>query len=304
MRILVTGVSGQVGGALIPRLHRHELIAASRELLDLSFPQKIGEILDKLRPDLIINPAAYTAVDRAEDESTLATLINAEAPKTIAQWAAAAKIPFIHFSTDYVFDGSGERPWREDDAANPLSVYGASKLAGERAIRAAGGIFLIVRTCWIYSAKGKNFLRTIASLARERNELRIVDDQIGAPTSADLVAEAVSRMVSEGLEAFSARCAQANGIVHIATAGYASWYDFALAIVDGLKQRGLTLAVEQIQPITSDEYPVRAKRPRNSRLDLTRLRQVFGITPPPWRDALALELDRLIGKTPNGAVSW
>ena len=162
------------------------MIVTDRRTLDLSQPRSIASVLDRLAPELIINTAAYTAVDQAEDEKELAEIVNAEAPGIMARWAAERRVPLIHFSTDYVFDGSGDRPWREEDQPRPLSAYGASKLAGEEAIRRAGGDSLIVRTSWVYAAKGKNFLRTIARLARERPELRVVDDQIGAPTSTAL----------------------------------------------------------------------------------------------------------------------
>jgi len=293
MRILLTGATGQVGGALLPRLRRHDVLAADRVALDLARPERIAEALDRLAPDLIINPAAYTAVDKAEDERDLAMRVNAGAPDALARWACEKNVPLLHFSTDYVFDGRSDRPWREDDATGPLSVYGASKLAGEEAIRSIGGTFLIVRTSWVYAAKGPNFLRTIARLARERKELRIVADQIGAPTPAAVVADVITSMVAGGLDAFRSDCARANGLVHLATSGEASWHGFAAAIVDGLKARGVKLAVEQVNPIKSEEYPTRATRPRNSRLDLSRLRQVFGIKPPPWREALAPELDQL-----------
>ena len=293
MRILVTGVSGQVGGALLERLRGHDVIRGDRATLDLAQVERIGEVLDRLSPDLIINPAAYTAVDKAEDERDLATLVNAKAPEALARWTATKQVPLVHFSTDYVFDGTGTRPWREDDTTGPLSVYGASKLAGENAIRAAGGSYLIVRTSWVYATKGQNFLRTIARLARERKELRIVADQIGAPTSAGLIAEAVTRMIGGDIEIFRERCALANGIVNLAASGEASWYDFAVAIVNGLKLRGVTLMVEKVLPITSEEYPTHAKRPGNSRLDLSRLQVHFGMTPSSWRDALAAELNRV-----------
>ncbi len=198
---------------------------------------------------LLLAPGRLAAVDKAEDEPGLAMRVNAEAPGVIARWAAARGVPLIHFSTDYVFDGSGERPWREDDRPRPLSVYGATKLAGENEVRAAGGTFLIVRPSWVYAAVGKNFLRTIARLARERTELRIVADQIGAPTSAALIGGAVAGMLADGIESLRERCARAGGLVHLAAAGATSWHGFARAIVEGLKARGVALAVEQIVPL-------------------------------------------------------
>lgn len=295
MRILITGVSGQVGGALPRHFSGHEVIAADRAALDLAKPERIGESLDRLAPELIINPAAYTAVDKAEDEFELAHTVNATAPGVLAQWAARGNIPLVHFSTDYVFDGGGTGLWREADKTNPLSVYGQSKLAGENAIRAAGGTYLILRTSWVYAASGANFLRAIARRAVEHKELRVVADQIGAPTSADLIATAVSAMLATGMATFRDRCARADGVVHLAAAGETSWHGFAAAIVDGLKARGVKLAVDHIHAIRSEEYPTRATRPRNSRLDLSRLRDIFGTTPPSWRDALGPELDLLAG---------
>jgi dTDP-4-dehydrorhamnose reductase len=294
MRVLVTGVTGQVGGALIGALGQSaSVVAADRKQLDLARPHEIASALDRFAADLIINAAAYTAVDRAEDESDMAFCVNAEAPGAIARWAARRGVPLIHFSTDYVFGGVGSRPWREDDPTNPLSVYGASKLAGEDAIRAAGGPHLIVRTEWVYAAKGANFLRTIARLGKERRELRIVADQCGAPTSARLVADVVAAMIGPGPVPLAGRFAAAGGLVNVAAAGETTWYGFAVAIVDGLKARGVTLAVDNILPIASADYPTKAKRPANSRFDLTRLREVFRITTPEWGAGLAGELDRL-----------
>jgi len=294
MRILVTGASGQVGGALVTALDGlGPVIATDRAMLDLAQPESIAAVLDRIAPDLIINPAAYTAVDQAEDEPALAQRVNAQAPGIMAQWAASHAVPLIHFSTDYVFGGDGERPWREDDATAPLSVYGRSKLAGERDIAAAGGCSLILRTSWVYAAEGKNFLRTIVRLAREQDELRIVADQIGAPTSARLLADIVARMLARGRDELRARIGQAQGVLHVSAAGEASWQQFASAIVEGLKSRGVRLAVARVVPIRSEDYPTRAQRPRNSRLDLRRLQQVFGIETPSWEQALAPELDQV-----------
>ena len=292
MRILVTGVAGQVGGALVARLQGFgTVLAADRSILDLSKPDTVAGILDRLAPTIIVNPAAYTAVDKAQDEPELAMVVNAKAPGAIAQWAAPRAVPFIHFSTDYVFSGAGKRPWREDDEPQPLSAYGASKLAGEAAIRAAGGCFLILRTSWVYAARGKNFALTIARLGRERKELRIVADQVGAPTSAGLLADAVTDIIAGGPEKLSKCCAQADGLVHFAASGETSWHGFAGAIVDGLRARGCVLAVERLIPISSEEYPTKAKRPHNSRLDLGRWRAIFNQTPPLWQDGLAAVLD-------------
>jgi dTDP-4-dehydrorhamnose reductase len=294
VRILVTGVTGQVGGALVSRLAaKHAVAAADRAMLDLSQPAAIAGRLDELTPDLIVNSAAYTAVDRAEDQQELAFRVNAEAPGAIARWAAGHGVPLLHFSTDYVFDGSGERPWREEDQTGPLSAYGASKLAGEDAVRAAGGTHLVIRTSWVYAAKGANFLRTIARLAGERRELRIVADQFGAPTSAGVIADAVVGIVAGGRSSLAQRFAAADGLVNVAAAGVTSWYGFAVAIVEGLKARGLPLAVENVVPIRTEDYPTKARRPGNSRLDLTRLKRVFGIETARWDAALEVELDRL-----------
>ncbi len=180
-----------------------QVIAPDETELDLTQLPEISRILDREQPDLIINPAAYTAVDKAEDEPELALRVNGEGPGVIARWAALRNVPLIHFSTDYVFNGTGDQAWREDDKVQPLSVYGSSKLAGENAVRAAGGISLIIRTSWVYAARGANFLQAIARLARERKELRIVADQIGAPTSAAVIADGVIAMLSPGLINFA-----------------------------------------------------------------------------------------------------
>jgi dTDP-4-dehydrorhamnose reductase len=294
MRILITGATGQVGLALASRLQGlGSLIATDRAALDLSQPSSLASRLDKLAPELIINAAAYTAVDRAEDETELARIVNAEAPGMIAGWAAKRSVPLIHFSTDYVFGWGGEIPWREDDPPVPHSAYGASKLAGEEAVRAAGGDTLIVRTSWVYAASGKNFLCTIARLAQEQAELRVVADQIGAPTSAAILADAVARMLNGETNSFRDSVAKSGGLVHFAASGETSWHGFAEAIVTGLKARDVPLKAECVVAIRTEDHPTSAKRPANSRLSLERLKTVFGITPAPWQEALAPELDRL-----------
>lgn len=300
MRVLVTGVTGQVGRALVAKLQgQYDLVPADRALLDLANVDSISEVLDSVNPDLIVNSAAYTAVDKAEREQQLAMLVNGHAPGAMARWAAGSRIPFIHLSTDYVFDGSGKCPWREEDPARPLCAYGVSKLLGETQVRAAGGCSLIIRTSWVYAARGINFLRTITRLALERKELRIVSDQIGAPTSAELIASSILEIGFRQLANFPNRCRQANGLVNIAASGETSWYGFACAIVAGLKSRGVLVAVDRIVPIASDQYSTPAKRPLNSRLNMTRLRTVFGITPERWELALDSELDIIARDLPS-----
>lgn len=294
MKILLTGTAGQVGGALLPLLQgRADIVAPALEEFDLSRPDELAGKLNSIKPDLIINPAAYTAVDRAEDERELAFRINAESPRAIAQWAAPRGVPLVHFSTDYVFDGSGDRAWREDSTPAPLSVYGQSKLAGDQAIAEAGALHVIARTSWVYAATGANFLKTIVRLAGEREQLKIVGDQVGAPTTADTISQAVVAMLPQSDDDLRKTFETRGGVVNLVCAGETSWHGFATAIVAGLRSRGAKLAVKEIVPIRSDEFPVKAKRPANSRLDLTRLRERFGITPPSWQQALDRELDAL-----------
>lgn len=294
MRILVTGVTGQVGSALATKLAAFgTVVPATRSVLDLTRPQDIASQLDRIAPDVIVNPAAYTAVDRAEDERDLAFLVNAEAPRALARWAASRRIPLLHFSTDYVYSGRGSVPWKENDETGPLSVYGASKLAGEAAIREAAGEHLIVRTSWVYAPRGSNFLRTIMRLAGEREELRIVADQIGAPTSAAIIADALAAFFTlpGGIPSATER---AGGLVHVAAAGSTSWHGFATAIVEGLRARGLPLKVERVVAIGTADYPTKAQRPINSRLDLSKLSQILGCSTPDWSAGLANVLDDLV----------
>jgi dTDP-4-dehydrorhamnose reductase len=291
MRILLTGTSGQVGAALWPVLRRHgRVLAPNRPAFDLSRPETLTRALDVARPELIVNPAAYTSVDRAENERELAFRVNAEAPAVLAGWAARHGVPMVHFSTDYVFDGSGTLPWREDSEPNPLSVYGASKLAGDHAIIAAAPVHLIVRTSWAYAARGTNFLNTIIRLAREREELRVVADQIGAPTPARTIAEALAEVVRAVEPDIGGGLSRRGGILNVACSGETSWHGFAAAIVEEARATGMALKCERIVPIRTEEFPTRAKRPANSRLSTRLIAEVFGIAPPPWRDALAQEL--------------
>jgi dTDP-4-dehydrorhamnose reductase len=294
MRILVTGSTGQIGSATAERLsHFTNVVATDRSLLDISKPETISATLDEIGPELVINAAAYTAVDRAELEPDLARIVNTDAPAVMADWCAGHDVPFIHFSTDYVFDGSGERPWSESDTARPLSTYGNSKLAGEQKIAAAGGCSLIIRTSWVYAARGTNFLRRIATLAQSNRVLRVVSDQAGAPTSASLVAVAIRSMLQDGLPMFRDKAGQAQGMVHLAASGEASWYEFATEIVAGLQSRNIPLAIEFIEATRTRDYPQSATRPLNSRFDLGRLAAVFGIIPAHWKSVLEPELDEV-----------
>jgi dTDP-4-dehydrorhamnose reductase len=289
---LLTGTTGQVGGALCgPLADIGEVIPVNRTQLDLARPETIAASLDLLKPDLVVNPAAFTAVDRAEDERSLAFRVNAEAPGAIAAWTARHDVPLIHFSTDYVFDGSGARPWREDDTPTPLSAYGESKLAGEAAVRAANGVHLIVRTSWVYSNNGSNFMLTIAKLAIARKELSIVADQVGAPTSARAIADTVMKVLTTKKAGLVDRLSRARGIINITSSGETSWHGFATEIVAGLVERGVDVRAERILPIATDDYPTRAKRPRNSRLDPARLAEIFGVRTISWQKALEIELN-------------
>jgi dTDP-4-dehydrorhamnose reductase len=281
MRILIVGRHGQVSRELQLALgDSHELLLPGREQLDLSDPAAIRRTVRELRPELVINPAAHTAVDLAESEPELAFAINATAPGVLAEEAAALGVPLIHYSTDYVFDGSKDGAYSEDDVTGPLGVYGSSKLAGEEAIRAVGGQYLILRTSWVYSLHGKNFLLTMQRLLQEREELRVVADQIGAPTWAGSIARATAELIGHW------RASQAGpwGTYHLSGQGETSWYGFAGAIAEQLRAQGKPCA--RLEPIPSSAYPTPAQRPLNSRLDCSRLQREWNIRLPDWHAAL------------------
>lgn len=302
MRILLTGASGQVGGALLALLRdRHTVIAPASHDLNLLQPQTLPARLEAIGPDLVINSAAYNWVDRAEDEPSVAFSINREAPAAIARWATLRNVPIIHFSTDYVFDGSGSRPWREDDSTGPLSVYGRSKLAGECAVRDAGGAHLVVRTAWVYAAQGVNFMRKMINLAKRQESLAVISDQFGTPTAARTVASTLVQILQEGESDLPTAFRRAMGLVHLTNSGSTTWYGFANAIVQGLRSRGVAMKAVNVIPIASEDYPSRAKRPANSRLDLSRLGRVYDIKPPAWERALTNELDEFLKLEPPSA---
>jgi dTDP-4-dehydrorhamnose reductase len=273
LKILVLGRSGQVGSALLPVLAPlGQVTAVDHEEINLANPDSIRAGLKTERPEVIVNAAAYTAVDKAEDERDLAFAINATGPGILAEEARKLGALLVHYSTDYVYDGEKIGKYVESDRAAPLGVYGASKLAGDLAIAQSGCRHLIFRTSWVYSPGGSNFLLTMLRLARERPELRVVDDQRGAPTSAKAIAEAT-------VQAIAKRDAP-SGLYHMTAAGETTWHGFASAIV---KAAGLDVPVRAIR---SDEYPVKAARPKNSLLDNTKLRTTFGISLPDWRESL------------------
>lgn len=288
MKLLVTGANGQVGCELRQSLAPlGEVIALDRAACDLARPAEVARILRAATPDIIVNAAAYTAVDRAEQEEELATLINGTAVGEIAQAARQLGALLIHYSTDYVFDGRKDAPYAEDDVPSPISAYGRSKLAGERAIAQCGGRYLIVRTSWIYAARGHNFLKTVLRLARERDELRIVDDQIGAPTWARDLAAATAAMTRQARQEI-ARDDFESGLFHVTGSGATSWFVFAQAVVKQAEQFGLLARKSKIVPIASSEYPVAATRPKNSRLSGARARHRFQIALPEWEQSLAV----------------
>lgn len=281
MKILITGQHGQVSRELQQRLPSlGELIVLGREQLDLANPDQIRQQVRTHRPDLIINAAAHTAVDQAESEPELAFAINAIAPGILAEEAKTLGIPLIHYSTDYVFDGSKPAPYTEADTPNPLCVYGQSKLAGEQAITAVGGDYLILRTSWVYCSHGKNFLLTMQRLLQEKPHLRIVADQIGAPTWAGSIANSTRALI----ERWQAGEPGPWGVYHLTARGETSWFGFAEAIGEYLRKQGKACA--ELEPIPSSAYPTPAKRPLNSRLDCSRLQQQWHVSQPAWQDAL------------------
>lgn len=287
-KILVTGVSGQVGFELRRALQGlGHIVAADRNALNLASPASIRSCIDSVRPDVIVNPAAYTAVDQAEREPEAARAINAEAPAVLAEEAKRLGALLVHYSTDYVFDGTKSGAYREDDATNPQNVYGATKLEGEQAIAASGAPHLVLRTSWVYGQRGRNFLLTMLKLARERDELRIVADQFGAPTWSATIAALTASILAQGIgsgAAWSEWARTKGGIYHLTARDSTSWAGFAQAIFE---ESGVPTA-PRVVSIASSDYPVPARRPANSRLDGSKLTRAFGLVPPDWQEALRL----------------
>lgn len=273
MKILITGVSGQVGHALMLQLRDHELISLTRQDFDLTYPDQIRQVIDQHQPELIINPAAYTKVDQAKDESELAFQINRDAPKVMAEKAREYSIPFIHFSTDYVFDGEKEGAYVENDRTHPLGIYGQSKCAGEEAIQEIGGLIYIFRTSWVYSNIGHNFYLTMKRLSQEREELKAVADQVGVPTSNQFIAEQIKQIIPK-------LHYNNTGVYHLVPDGSCSWYEFAKQIIG---QTNPQFNLDNLHAITSDEFPTKTKRPKNSILNNAKIKEIFNLKFNHWQ---------------------
>ena len=298
MKILLLGKNGQVGWALQRSLAPlGELVALDAQSQihcgDLSNLAGLAQTVRDVAPDVIVNAAAYTAVDKAESEPVLAHAINALAPGVLAQEAKRCGAWLVHFSTDYVFDGSGKQAWLETDAAAPLSVYGASKLAGEQAIMAAACQHLIFRTSWVYGARGNNFAKTMLKLAQERDSLKVVNDQIGAPTGADLLADVTAHAISTALQQ-----PNVSGLYHLVASGETSWHEYATLVIEYARQAGLPIKVVQtaIHAVPSSEFATVAKRPLNSRLNTNKLQQTFNLHLPDWQTGVTRMLDEYLQK--------
>jgi dTDP-4-dehydrorhamnose reductase len=296
MKILLFGANGQVGTELRRSLAPlGDVVATTRSgtlpdgapcvAADLGVPESLPALIETIAPDIVVNAAAYTAVDRAEGERAQAFRINAEAPGVIARACAARGAWLVHYSTDYVFDGSASRPYREDDPVAPLGVYGASKYAGEQAIGDSGARHLILRTAWVYAAHGHNFLRTMLRLASERDVLRVVADQVGCPTPAGLLADSTTQLL--------ALLPAQSTTLHLTGTGQTSWHGFAEAIIDGAQARGLIARGPRVDAIATRDYPTPAARPAYSVLDTGRIAREFGVQPPAWQDGLGNVLDEI-----------
>jgi dTDP-4-dehydrorhamnose reductase len=293
-RVLLLGSSGQIGRELHPRLALFGTVLAPRSRdLDLERPDDIAPRIRSTSPDFIVNAAAYTAVDDAERDADRARLVNGDAVGVIAETAADLRVPVVHYSTDYVYDGTGDAPRAETDPPNPLNVYGATKLSGDRALLASDAAGVIFRTAWVYGHRPSGFVATILRLAKERPEIRVVDDQFGSPTSAALIARVTALVIRQSIADPGGPLARGAKVVHLTSRGWTSRFGLAGEIVDLARKAGMLDRRPELVAIRSSEYPSAAVRPKNSRLSLDRLRETFGITPPSWREDLASHFRRL-----------
>ena len=295
MKILLTGKNGQVGFELQRALAPlGQVTALGHAECDLADAAALRSLMRSMKPDIIVNPAAYTAVDRAEADVAQAQAVNGTAPGVLGEEAAALGALVVHYSTDYVFDGTGQGAYREDHAVNPQNVYGQTKLAGERALQQSGAAHLIFRTSWVFGAHGANFARTMLRLAADRDTLNVVADQWGAPTSAALIADVTAQVLGQYLH--SRDNAFATGLYHLAAGGETQWCEYARTVIAAGHAAGqpLKLLPENVRPITTAEFPTPARRPANSRLDTGKLQQAFGLTLPPWQDGLSHVLQQLL----------
>ena len=288
-KILVVGRTGQVGWELRHKLAcLGEIASVEYPEIDFTKPETLRAAVQSVRPEILVNAAAYTAVDKAEAAPELALAINGAAPGILAEEARKIGALLVHYSTDYVFDGSGKRPWTETDAPAPLNAYGKTKLAGDQAIQTSGCDHLIFRTSWVYGWRGSNFLLTMLKLAKQKKELSIVDDQVGAPTSAECIAQATSDVLAPGGAGIQRR----SGIYNLTSSGETTWFGFTKAILSEAAVR-FGSPLPNLVPILTADYPTPAKRSANSRLSCERLEQTFGVTLPHWEQALSLVLDTL-----------
>ena len=286
MKILLFGKNGQVGWELNRSLQSlSDVITLDREQADFSNPESLRQIIQEIKPDVIINAVAYTAVDKAEEEESLAEKINSIAPAVLAEEALKIGALFVHYSTDYVFDGSKNSPYLETDTANPINVYGRTKLAGEQAVRSSGCDYLIFRTSWVYASRGHNFLLTMLKLAKDRDELSVVSDQTGSPTSARLIADTTLVCLQQSIKERFTRIFSSH-LYHLTTSGKTSWHGFAEEIMRVAKEQGLPVNVKNISQVPTSSYPTPAKRPLNSQLGLNKIESNFTIKMPDWKVAL------------------
>lgn len=297
MKILLFGKNGQVGWelqrALAPLGEVVALGSSSSEFAaDFSDPESLAATVRAVAPQWIVNAAAHTAVDRAESEADLARAINANAPGVLAREAAAIGARLVHYSTDYVFDGSGSTPWVEDSPTGPLGVYGATKLEGEEAIRRSGCLHLILRTSWVYAARGGNFAKTMLKLAQERDALKVIDDQIGAPTGADLLADVTAHALRQ-----ATRQPEVCGTYHVAAAGHTSWHAYAVHVIEQARAQGrpIRVAREAIEAVPTSAFPTPARRPGNSRLNTRKLQDTFDLRLPAWQSGVDRMLAEVLG---------